>query len=266
MLRLENIYFSYEKNNEILKNISLKIEKGQKIVFLGENGSGKSTLFLLMNGVLEASKGNIFLDDEKIIYNEKNLNKLRKKVGIIFQDPDTQIFAPTVFQEIAYGLENLGYSREKVEKKVMETLEQLNLEHLSERPCHHLSYGQKKRVSIGSIVAMEPEILILDEPTVWLDLKNIKKVKNILDKLYKKGKTIIISTHEIDFAYEMGDYIYIIDKGEIVKEGTREEIFSDVNFLKKINLDVPKEYKIKKFLEEKNIDIEEYNKYLEEKF
>ena len=118
MLKLENICFSYDNKNTVLHDISLEIPKGKRIVFLGENGSGKSTLFLIMNGVMKANKGNIYLDGEKISYNEKSLNKLREKVGIIFQDPDTQIFAPTVFQEVAYGLENLGYSREIVEEKV----------------------------------------------------------------------------------------------------------------------------------------------------
>ena len=262
MLKLENICFSYDNKNTVLHDISLEISKGKRIVFLGENGSGKSTLFLIMNGVMKANKGNIYLNGEKISYNEKSLNKLRKKVGIIFQDPDTQIFAPTVFQEVAYGLENLGYSREVVEEKVNETLKSLELEHLSDRPCHHLSYGQKKRVSIAGIVTMEPDILILDEPTVWLDIKNVKKVKKILEKLYQKGKTTIISTHEIEFAYEMGDYIYILDKGKIVKQGTKNEIFADYEFLKNINLDIPLKYKFEKFLKEKNISMEEFYNYI----
>lgn len=266
MLKLENICFSYDKGMEVLKNISLEIEKGKRIVFLGENGSGKSTLFLIMNGVLQAKGGNIYLYGEKLKYNKKSLNMLRKNVGIIFQDPDTQIFAPTVFQEFAYGLENLGYDRNTVESRVKETLKELELEHLGDRPCHHLSYGQKKRVSIGSIVAMEPEILILDEPTVWLDIKNVRNIKKIMKKLHEKGKTLVISTHEIEFAYEMGDYIYIMDKGEIVKEGTRDDIFKDIDFLKKLNLDVPNIYKVKEFLREKNIDISEYEKYIKEKF
>ena len=116
MLRLENITFSYDKETEALKDVSLNIEKGKKTLFLGENGSGKSTLFLIMNGLLQAQKGNIYFEGEKIVYRKKDLENLRKKVGIIFQDPEIQIFAPLVFQEVAYGPENLGYSKEKVEK------------------------------------------------------------------------------------------------------------------------------------------------------
>ena len=266
MLKLENICFSYEKQNKILKNISLDIKKGEKTVFLGENGSGKSTLFFLLNGLLKPDSGEIYFNGEKLKYKKKDLENLRKKVGIVFQDPEVQIFAPTVYQEIAYGLQNLDYSNEKIEQKISEISAELNMKKLLEKPCHHLSYGQKKRVTIASILAMEPEILVLDEPTAWLDFKNIKKTLEMIKKLCKRGKTLVISTHDIDFAYEVADYIYILNEGKIVKQGTRYEIFEDFNFLKKLNLDVPKILKVKEFLKQKNIDILEYYEFLEKKF
>ena len=266
MLKLENICFSYEKQNKILKNISLDIKKGEKTVFLGENGSGKSTLFFLLNGLLKPDSGEIYFNGEKLKYKKKDLENLRKKVGIVFQDPEVQIFAPTVYQEIAYGLQNLDYSNEKIEQKISEISAELNMKKLLEKPCHHLSYGQKKRVTIASILAMEPEILVLDEPTAWLDFKNIKKTLEMIKNLRKRGKTLVISTHDIDFAYEVADYIYILNEGKIVKYGTRYEIFEDFNFLKKLNLDVPKILKVKEFLKQKNIDILEYYEFLEKKF
>lgn len=266
MLKLENICFSYEKQNKILKNISLDIKKGEKTVFLGENGSGKSTLFFLLNGLLKPDSGEIYFNGEKLKYKKKDLENLRKKVGIVFQDPEVQIFAPTVYQEIAYGLQNLDYSNEKIEEKISEISAELNMKKLLEKPCHHLSYGQKKRVTIASILAMEPEILVLDEPTAWLDFKNIKKTLEMIKNLCKREKTLVISTHDIDFAYEVADYIYILNEGKIVKQGTRYEIFEDFNFLKKLNLDVPKILKVKEFLKQKNIDILEYYKFLEKKF
>ena len=266
MLKLENICFSYEKQNKILKNISLDIKKGEKTVFLGENGSGKSTLFFLLNGLLKPDSGEIYFNGEKLKYKKKDLENLRKKVGIVFQDPEVQIFAPTVYQEMAYGLQNLNYSNEKIEEKISEISAELNMKKLLEKPCHHLSYGQKKRVTIASILAMEPEILVLDEPTAWLDFKNIKKTLEMIKKLCKRGKTLVISTHDIDFAYEVADYIYILNEGKIVKHGTRNEIFEDFNFLKKLNLDVPKILKVKEFLKQKNIDILEYYEFLEKKF
>lgn len=266
MLKLESICFSYEKQNKILKNISLDIKKGAKTVFLGENGSGKSTLFFLLNGLLKPDSGEIYFNGEKLKYKKKDLENLRKKVGIVFQDPEVQIFAPTVYQEMAYGLQNLNYSNEKIEEKISEISTDLNMKKILEKPCHHLSYGQKKRVTIASILAMEPEILVLDEPTAWLDFKNIKKTLEMIENLCKRGKTLVISTHDIDFAYEVADYIYILNEGQIVKQGTRYEIFEDFKFLKKLNLDVPKILKVKEFLKQKNIDILEYYEFLEKNF
>ena len=266
MLRLENVYFSYEKGNEILKNISLNIEKGKKTVFLGENGSGKSTLFFLLNGLLKSDKGKIYFNGQKLKYRKKDLENLRKKVGIVFQDPEVQIFAPTVYQEIAYGLQNLGYSDEKIKNRINEASQELDMENIIEKPCHHLSYGQKKRVTIASILAMKPEILILDEPTAWLDFKNITKTLKMIDDLCQKEKTLVISTHDIDFAYEIADYIYILDKGEIVKKGNKYEIFDNFEFLRKLNLDIPNILKVKEFLNQKDIDILEYYEFLKNKF
>ena len=266
MLKLENICFSYEKQNKILKNISLDIKKGEKTVFLGENGSGKSTLFFLLNGLLKPDSGEIYFNGEKLKYKKKDLENLRKKVGIVFQDPEVQIFAPTVYQEMAYGLQNLNYSNEKIEEKINEINVELNMKKILEKPCHHLSYGQKKRVTIASILAMEPEILVLDEPTAWLDFKNIKITLEMIENLCKRGKTLVISTHDIDFAYEVADYIYILNEGKIVKHGTRNEIFEDFKFLKKLNLDVPKILKVKEFLKQKDIDILEYYEFLEKNF
>ena len=139
MLKLENITFSYDEETEALKDISLNIEKGKKTVFLGENGSGKSTVFSIMNGLLQAQKGSVYLNGEKVLHKKKNLEELRKKVGIVFQDPEIQIFAPLVFQEVSYGPENLGYSKEKVEKNITKAMEEINILDLKDRPCHHLS-------------------------------------------------------------------------------------------------------------------------------
>lgn len=265
MVKLENVYFSYEGNTEILKNISLEIRKGKKTVFLGENGSGKSTLFMIMNGLLKADRGNVYLQGEKVIYRKKNLEMLRRKVGIVFQDPEIQIFAPTVFQEVSYGPGNLGYTKERIEEVVNSVLGDMDIEELKDKPCHHLSYGQKKRVSIASVMAMSPEVLILDEPTAWLDPGNIVKMTAILERLNSGGKTIVISTHDIDFAYEIADYIYILHKGEILREGEKEEVFSDFEFIRRANLNIPGILKFRSYLKERNIDMNDYYTFLKEK-
>lgn len=264
MVKLENICFSYERGNEVLKNITLNIKKGKKTVFLGENGSGKSTLFLIINGLLKAEKGNMYFEGKKVLHGKKNLEELRKKVGIVFQDPEIQIFAPLVFQEISYGPENLGYSKEKVEENVDRAMKEMNIEELREKPCHHISYGQKKRVSIASVTAMEPEVLILDEPTAWLDSRNTKGVLGILENFSKAGKTLIVSTHDTDFAYEFADYVYVLNKGEIVREGKREEVFSDLKFLKGLSLNIPNQIKIMAYLREKGMNVDDYYRFLKD--
>ena len=264
MLKLENITFSYDEETEALKDISLNIEKGKKTVFLGENGSGKSTVFSIMNGLLQAQKGSVYLNGEKVLHKKKNLEELRKKVGIVFQDPEIQIFAPLVFQEVSYGPENLGYSKEKVEKNITKAMEEINILDLKDRPCHHLSYGQKKRVSIAAITAMEPDLLILDEPTAWLDSKNTKSVSEILNNFADAGKTLVVSTHDTDFAYDFADYIYVLDKGKIVRQGSRDEVFEDFKFLRELNLNIPAVLKITRYLKSKNIDVNYYYTFLEE--
>lgn len=259
MIKFENISFAYDKNNEVLKNINFHIKKGKKIAFLGENGSGKSTLFLLMNGILQTSKGSIYIDQEKLLYNKKTLTNIRKKLGIVFQDPETQIIAPTLMQEMAYGLQNLGIDREKTEKKVEDSLEEVGLGGCKEKLCYTLSYGQKKRLSIASIFAMNSHIIVLDEPLVWLDPKNYNKVIELLENKAKCEKTIVFSTHDVNFAYNFADYIYVLKNGEIVKEGNKQEVFSCEKEIKELNLDFPEVLKIANFMEKNyGIDKEEF--------
>ena len=271
MLKLEDVVFSYEKGTEIIKGININIEEGKKIVFLGENGSGKSTLFLLMNGLLKPEKGNLYFKGEKIGYKKKELDKLREKVGIVFQDPEIQIFAPTVMQEVAFGLQNLGYSSDETEERALEAMRALEIENLRDIPCHHLSYGQKKRVAIASITAMKPEILILDEPLAWLDPKNKKRILEILLNFSKEGKTMIVSTHDVNFAYDFADYIFVLRDGQLLKSGDKKEVFSDFEFLKNANLDVPVVLKMYSHLKDSlNTDfdsfLEGYNRFLKENF
>jgi cobalt ABC transporter, ATPase subunit len=144
-------------------------------------------------------------------------------------------------------------------------MKEINIENLKDRPCHHLSYGQKKRVSIAAITVMEPDLLILDEPTAWLDSKNTRRVSEILKGFSEAGKTLIVSTHDTDFAYEFADYIYVLDKGRIVRQGNRDEVFEDFEFLRKLNLNIPNVLKIKSYLKYKKLDENDYYKFLEEK-
>ncbi|MBP6281694.1 MAG: ABC transporter ATP-binding protein [Leptotrichiaceae bacterium] len=265
MIKFKNVDFSYE-NKKVLDNINFEIPKDKrKIAILGENGSGKSTLFLLMNGILKKKSGQIFIDGEELDYSKKKLIEIRKKVGIVFQDPETQIIAPTVFQEMGFGLENIGIKEENIHEKIDTYLKKFNLFDKKEDLCHTLSYGQKKRLSIASIVAMEPQILVLDEPLVWIDPKNYNEIKDLLNEVSREGTTVIFSTHDVNFAYEFADYIYIVKDGKIVREGNKKEVFNSMEEIKKYNLDFPEILKIADFLEKnysfnKEEFIEKYEK------
>lgn len=271
MLKFENVSFSYDGKEKVLKDINFNLDKGRRIVFLGENGSGKSTLFFLMNAVLKASSGNIYCGGEKLTYKKESLNFIRKNVGVVFQDPEVQIFAPFVFQEVGFGPKNLGYSGRELEEIVDRNLKAVNIYHLKDKLCHNLSYGQKKRLSIASIFAMEPQVVVLDEPLVWLDTKNRNKVLGILEEQVEKQKTVVVSTHDVNFAYEFADYIFVLKDGEIVKEGEKDKIFMDREFLKNVSLEEPTVLKMYRYIGEKSgLSKDEflkgYMKYLEESY
>ncbi|OGH98838.1 MAG: energy-coupling factor ABC transporter ATP-binding protein [Candidatus Melainabacteria bacterium GWF2_32_7] len=239
ILEAKDIIFNYAGDVAALKGISVKIEKGKKTVFLGENGAGKSTLFLHFNGILKPNKGKILFKNQEVKYDKKSLTELRKCVGIVFQDPDTQLFSASVSQEVSFGPMNLGFPREKIEQYVNYALEAAGISDLQDKPTHFLSYGQKKRVTIASIIAMEPEVIIFDEPTNYLDPKHKIQIMDFLTELNKNGVTVILSTHDVDIAYAWADNIIVIKDGMLLKEGNPEEIFRDPEVLECANLTSP---------------------------
>lgn len=240
ILKIENLSFSYTDTEDYaVKNLSIEFERGKRTVFMGANGSGKSTLFLCMNGIHRPMKGSIYLENKKIEYTKIDLRKLRSKVGYVFQDPDNQLFSASVKQEISFGPLNMGKSTIDVEKDVDKIIEVLDMKSFKNNPTHSLSGGQKKQVSIADILVMNPDIVILDEPTAYLDPKHSTIVNGIVDKMVDDGITIIISTHDVDFALEWGDDIVIMHQGEIIAHDSPEKIFSDTNLLEKTNLKQP---------------------------
>ena len=253
IIKVERLKFSYEKGKEILKGIDVEIKKGEKIAVLGNNGSGKTTFFMNLNGVYLFDEGNIYLKGRKIEKNKKDLNYLRENIGIVFQNPDNQIIGSTVYEELSFGLINLGLSKKEIEERIEEISQKLNLKKYLDTPPHYLSGGEKKRVCIGDIVAMNPEIIIFDEPTAELDQLNIKILEEILNDLSMEKKTIILSTHDIDFAFRFADRILVFSDGEIIGDGTSEEIFKDTELLKKANLKKPIVFEIYEELLRKNI-------------
>ncbi|AAB99089.1 TPA: ATP-binding cassette domain-containing protein [Methanocaldococcus jannaschii] len=257
IVETKDLYFRYPDGTAVLKGINFKVKKGEMVSLLGPNGAGKSTLFLHFNGILRPTKGEVLIKGKPIKYDKKSLVEVRKTVGLVFQNPDDQIFAPTVKEDVAFGPLNLGLPKEEVEKRVKEALKAVGMEGFENKPPHHLSGGQKKRVAIAGILAMQPEVIVLDEPTAGLDPVGASKIMKLLYDLNKKGMTIIISTHDVDLVPVYADKVYVMYDGKILKEGTPKEVFSDVETIRKANLRLPRVAHLIEILNKKdNIPIE----------
>lgn len=238
-LEVKGLHYTYQDGTKALRGIDLKVEKGEKLAIMGANGSGKSTLFLHFNGILKPDKGEIRIGEMPIKYSGKSLLDVRKKVGIVFQNPDNQLFSASVVQEISFGLMNLGYGEEETLQKVNAIMEELNMEDFREKPTHFLSGGQKKRVAIADVVVMEPEIIIFDEPTSELDPKHAKLTDQIIDDLSRRGDTIILSTHNVNRALAWADRIVLMSMGKVIAEGEPKIILENEDLLAKTNLEKP---------------------------
>lgn len=238
-LSTENLSFTYPDGTQALKNINIEIEKGEKVAIIGPNGAGKSTLFSHFNGLTEPTSGCVKIEDKPISFEKDELLKVRQKVGIVFQDPNDQLFAPTVKEDIAFGPMNLGLSYDEVEKRVEDALKMVGMENYEDKTPHHLSGGQQKRIAIAGIIAMKPELMILDEPTTGLDPDGVEKVLNIMNQLNEEGMTLIISSHDIDMISKYADKIFVLYNGEIIESGNKNKIFSDMELLKKAHLRTP---------------------------
>ena len=238
ILETRNLKYSYNNDIEALKGINFIAGRKQKIAIIGANGAGKSTLFKHFNGILTPSSGEVLVHGEPI--SKSNLKEIRKTVGIVFQNSDDQVFSPTVEEDIAFGPTNLGLDEETIQHRVNETLRLLSIEHLRDRVPHHLSGGEKKRVAIAGVLAMEPQVIVLDEPTAGLDPSGVKDLIGFLNELPEKyGMTIIFSTHSVELVPEIADYVYVLDKGAIVAQGGVSDVFGDDDLLNEIGLEVP---------------------------
>lgn len=240
ILKAEDLYFSYDdEQSHSLNGLSLEIKKGQKIAFMGANGSGKSTFFLCCTGILKPQKGKLFFHNKEVTYKKKELLDLRSKIGIVFQDPDNQLFSASVYQEISFGPLNLGHSEEETKKEVEEVIDYLEITPFRHKPTHALSGGQKKQVSIADILVMKPEIIILDEPAAALDPKHTTMVNHIVDQMTQNGITVLMATHDVDYAYEWADEVLLFHEGKVLMHGTPAQVFSNRGVLKQTNLEPP---------------------------
>ncbi len=238
-IELENISFEYPNQTLALDHISLSIEKGEKVAIVGENGSGKSSLFLCLCGIHHAQTGRYIIDGDEQKCKRRDRNKLFRKVGYVFQDPEVQLFASTVEKDISFGAINAGMKGDKLAACMNEVMDMTQTHELSKKPPHQLSYGQKKRVAIAGVLACKPDVLLLDEPFAWLDHKQKKNTIQILDKLHNQEKTIIISTHDINFVYEWADKLVVIKEGRILATGNPHELLEDENLLDDAGLEMP---------------------------
>lgn len=254
ILEARDVWYSYEENDRFsLQGLDLKVKKGSKVAFMGANGCGKSTFFLCCNGILRPQKGSILFHGQPLRYQRKELLSLRAKVGIVFQDPDKQLFSASVEQEISFGILNLGASKEEARCAVDQVIDALEITPFRKRPVHALSGGQKKQVSIADILVMNPEMIILDEPAAALDPKHTRMVNGMVDQLTRQGITVLMATHDIDYAYAWADEIVLMKEGRVLCQGSPQEVCQKTELLTETNLEEPAVLRLFRRLEKRGI-------------
>ncbi|OOS18108.1 energy-coupling factor transporter ATPase [Streptococcus mitis] len=246
-IALENVSFTYQEGTPLastaLSDVSLTIEDGSYTALIGHTGSGKSTILQLLDGLLVPSQGSVRVFDTLITSTSKNkdIRQIRKQVGLVFQFAENQIFEETVLKDVAFGPQNFGVSEEDAEQIAREKLALVGIdESLLNRSPFELSGGQMRRVAIAGILAMEPAILVLDEPTAGLDPLGRKELMNLFKKLHQSGMTIVLVTHLMDDVAEYANQVYVMEKGRLVKGGKPSDVFQDVVFMEEVQLGVPK--------------------------
>ena len=233
-LSVNNISFEYPDGFQALENINLSLSKGERLAVLGPNGAGKTTLILHLNGILGDLNGQITLNNNS--FSEENISKIRKSVGLVFQDPDDQLFMPTVLEDVMFGPKNFGFSDELVKKNSMKALEQVKMLQFKDKPPHHLSFGQKRKVAIASVLASEPELLVLDEPSSNLDPASRRELIDILKNL---DVSIILVTHDLPMALEICNRSVILNNGKITANDETYKILKNEKVMADNRLELP---------------------------
>ena len=239
ILQFDSITFSYPGRPKSLDSLSFQIERGKKVAVVGPNGAGKTTLLLMCNGTLVPDSGSVLLNGGPVSYDKSGLRELRSKVGLVFQNSDSQVFAPSVFADVAFGPLNLHLSEEEINERVSDAIFAVGLSGYEKRVPHHLSGGERKRVAIAGILAMKPDILVADEPTSSLDPATSAEIMDLLDELHEEGTTILLSTHDVELAYSWADEIILLADGRILRQATPEEVFSDTELMNQARLTSP---------------------------
>lgn len=237
VLQARGLYFSYDGKEAALDGVSLDICAGERIAVLGPNGAGKSTFFLCLNGVLAPARGEILLDGKTV--GRKERRNLCERVGIVFQNADDQIIASTVAAEVSFGPMNLRLPKDEVIRRVDHALDYMDLQPLRARPPHELSGGEKKRVTIADILAMESEVILFDEPAASLDPMGEERLETVLARLSGEGRTLVISTHDMDFAFRWATRAVVFADGRVIADGAPEAVFRDAETLRRAHLRPP---------------------------
>ncbi len=239
LLAVHGLEYRYPGGVVALRDLHLQVQKGRKLAILGANGSGKTTLLLHLNGTFRPTVGEIRLDGQPANYDRRSLIHWRRRVGLVLQEPDDQLFAATVEQDVSFGPLNLGLSEAETRERVSEALEALRIAPLAQRATHTLSFGQKKRAAIAGILAMRPEVLVLDEPTAGLDFHGVTHLLGVLRQLHEAGATLVFSTHDVELAYSWADEVAVFHEGTVRVQGEATAVLGDRELLQKARLCPP---------------------------
>ena len=241
-ITVRDLSYTYSDGTRALEDVNMAVYEGERVAIVGPNGAGKTTLLLHLNGILRGSDGQVEVFGKSV--DKVKREGIIKEVGIVFQDPDDQLFMPTLFDDLAFGPMNLGLREDEVRERVKKALFSLGLSEYENRCPHHLSYGEKKKASLAAVMSMEPRILVLDEPTANLDPRSRAELIGIIKELNEReGITIVIATHDVNAIPALADRVYVLNK-RIIAEGTLQKIFSDFELLKENNLEVPEVFKL----------------------
>ncbi|MFB2834567.1 energy-coupling factor ABC transporter ATP-binding protein [Floridanema evergladense] len=240
ILEFANVFYTYPgANKPAIDDLTLRIPAGKKTAILGHNGCGKSTLLLLADGLYKCSAGIISWQGKRLEYQGRSLNEWRQRIGLAFQDPEQQLVAATVAEDISYGLCNLQLSKAEIAQRLHQTLIDFNLQELANRPLHYLSLGQKRRVALAGVMALKPQLLLLDEPTAYLDRLQTNNLMQELDRIHANGTTIVIATHDLDLAYAWADWAILLHEGRSIVSDRADRVFSNVALLEQLQLGIP---------------------------
>lgn len=240
LLKAEQLSYTYEGSDvPALNRLSLEIRRGRKVACMGANGSGKSTFFLCCNGIRKPDSGQLFFEGYPLDYSKKGLLSLRSKVGVVFQDPDNQLFSANVLQEISFGPLNLGLTQQETRRRAEQVMERLGIASFAHRPVHALSGGQKKLVAIADILVMEPSLILLDEPAAALDPIHTRIVREIIDEISASGITVVTATHDVDYAWSWADDVLLFHEGQLLAFGSPKDVFTQKKLLETASLETP---------------------------